>query len=95
MAEVLEQLPSRVNFRMLSPRPVPDIQTFPSRSTLMVCSPGQPGTYPGPPQPWTRLPSGSNSRIDGPAIQQSVRGGLVDAPFSSGLICLERLNTHT
>src|SRR5688500_4063731 len=80
---------------MLSPRCVPDTQTFPSRSTLMVCSRGQPGTYPGPPQPCSRLPSVSNSRTDGPAMQQSVRGGLVDAPFSSGLIWRERLNTHT
>src|SRR5688572_13578921 len=80
---------------MLSPRWVPDTQTLPSRSTLMVCSRGQPGTYPGPPQLRSRLPSWSNSSTDGPAMQQSVRGGLVDAPFSSGRMPVERLNTHT
>ena len=46
--------------------------------------PGQPGTYPGPPQAFRTLPSVSNSSTSGPSTQHSARGGLVAAPNSSG-----------
>src|SRR5665213_1924638 len=81
---------------MLSPWLLPPIHTLPSRSTMMLCSAaapgramsfaGQPSVYPGPPHACSRLPAVSNSSTAGAAMQQSVRGGFVAAPASSGLI---------
>jgi hypothetical protein len=97
-------LPSLVNFWMLSPRAAPESQTFPALSTTIACSDwgpgrstpgaGQPGTYPGAPQPLRRLPCVSNSRIAGAAMQQSLRGGVLPAPDSSGVMSRGRLITH-
>src|SRR5713226_2873172 len=79
-------LPSLVYLKTaLSVSALPVIQTKPLRSTWMPCSLATHGLVSGPPQPWMKLPSASNSMTDGAGAQHLLRGGLSVAPFSSSV----------
>ena len=63
--------------------PFPPIQMLSLLSTVRPWfDSGQSWPGPGPPQELTRLPSGSNSRIGGAAVQHSPIGGVAAAPDS-------------
>src|SRR5262249_18406084 len=89
-------LPSLVYLKMaLSVSALPAIQTNPLRSTWMPCSLATHGLVSGPPQPWMKLPSASNSMTDGAGAQHLLRGGLSVAPFSSSVSVRGRCSTQT
>src|SRR3990172_1887865 len=63
--------------------PLPPIQTLSLWSMeIPWLDEGQTYPVPGPPQEFTRLPSGSNSRMGGAAAQHSAMGGVRAAPAS-------------
>src|SRR5438067_1379367 len=67
--------------------PFPPIQTLSLLSTeIPWLDSGQSWPAAGPPQEFTRLPSGSNSRIGGAAAQHSPVGGLASSPASVGAL---------
>src|SRR5688500_18895349 len=76
--------PSCVNLRMCeSPAPFPPIQTLSlSSSVTPWLELGHWNPSPGPPHAFTRLPSGSNSRMGGAERQHSPMGGVAFAPAS-------------
>ena len=89
-------LPSLVYLKMaLSVSALPVIQTKPLRSTWMPCSLATHGLVSGPPQPWMKVPSASNSMTDGAGAQHLLRGGLSVAPFSSSVSERGRCSTQT
>ena len=70
-------LPSFENFRTVLP-PLPASHTLSLPSIVMPCiDGGHSKPVPGPPQWFTRLPSGSNSSTGGAAEQQNSEIGLV------------------
>src|SRR6185312_15455746 len=79
----------------LSSLALPVIQTAPARSMNRPCSLITHGLVSGKPQPWTKLPSASNSMTDGAGTQHLLRGGLSDAPFSSSVSVRGRCSTQT
>src|SRR6185503_17870658 len=79
----------------LSSLALPVIQTAPARSMNRPCSLITHGLASGKPQPWTKLPSVSNSITDGAGTQHLLRGGFSDAPFSSSVSVRGRCSTQT
>src|SRR5471030_1906037 len=81
--------------RALSMSALPLSQTKPFLSTYRPCSRPTHGLFEGPPQPWMKLPSASNSITDGAGAQQLLRGGFRVAPFSSSERERGRCSTQT
>ena len=76
--------------------PLPPIQMLSMGSTeIPWLEPGQMYSSEGPPQEFTRLPSGSNSSTGGAARQHSPIGGSASAPPSVRSVRLPRWTMNT
>ena len=89
-------LPSLVYLKMaLSVAALPAIQTKPCGRHGCHARWRPTAWSAGPPQPWMKLPSASNSMTDGAGAQHLLRGGFSVAPFSSSLSERGRCSSQT